>query len=544
MDALFSLPSLTPDSRVWRLDWFGECGYPGSVRRYAQPSIKVVLSPLRIDPADPAALLLPDSTDNQHPHETWAPISTLPLLAIGDLWQQGRQVASPDYEVETFKALSINPESACFVKAGLALDEHFLLPLNHHPWHRPHTQSYCVAVTLEGDKRLLVPCTEIIRFYFGSSGNFLQRLFTAPLTSNMLWVNKRFNPASRHLHLILANRLSGVSAADIGRIAGSKFAWRAAAGIFASCQKASAQRHVAYPYTGFPFEGKTDLVASGIWLPFGERENATFLAYRLRSCSCPFPFQSLSYEAADRKVWHELPRNREEGANKFSRQRPKTSEIAETDPAAKKQSRVINFASRHRFPDLLRKQVWREKIEAMGQTDVFLRHPDGRLEQVAFGDSDRNSNATGLDVREETDDAKPLNEEKLPWFVRAGLKAIAENPLHAPPGAAVKVVCPLGKVKPVFNLPLIVSEDGEIDANLLIIRADGSTRWRQGCFVEVFNYTVHQRYLLIAERKAMRGGPEIIAVGKLELPAACLAIVERESLSDAATFCFDMMREG
>jgi len=48
MDALPGFPSLTPDDRVWRLDWFGECAYPGSVRHYAQPSIKVVPSPLRV----------------------------------------------------------------------------------------------------------------------------------------------------------------------------------------------------------------------------------------------------------------------------------------------------------------------------------------------------------------------------------------------------------------------------------------------------------------------------------------------------------------
>ncbi len=47
MDALPSLPSLTPDSRFWRVDWFGDCGYPGHIPRYGQPSIRVVLSPLR-----------------------------------------------------------------------------------------------------------------------------------------------------------------------------------------------------------------------------------------------------------------------------------------------------------------------------------------------------------------------------------------------------------------------------------------------------------------------------------------------------------------
>lgn len=41
------LPHVTPDDRFWRVDWFGESAYTASVHRYTQPSIKVVLSPLR-----------------------------------------------------------------------------------------------------------------------------------------------------------------------------------------------------------------------------------------------------------------------------------------------------------------------------------------------------------------------------------------------------------------------------------------------------------------------------------------------------------------
>jgi len=171
MDALPRLPSLTPDERIWRLDWFGECGYPGSVQRYTQPSIKVAISPLRCLPDDVEALLLPTCTDHAHQREVWVPIAALPLLGIGDLWQNGRLVASPDYEVETFDGLRIEPATTSFVKAGLAIDEKFLIPLNIHPWHRPHTQAYCVTVEGESGRRLLIPCAEIIRFYFGSSGN-------------------------------------------------------------------------------------------------------------------------------------------------------------------------------------------------------------------------------------------------------------------------------------------------------------------------------------------------------------------------------------
>jgi hypothetical protein len=502
MDALPSLPSLTPDNRYWRVDWFGECAYPGGVRRYAQPSIRVALSPLRCDPNDHAALLSPDCTDHQHPHEVWPPVAALPLLAIGDIWHEGRHVASPDYQVERFQELRITPDTSAFVKAGLALDEHFLLPLGHHPWHRNHTHSYCVAVTLDDGRRLLVPCFELIRFYFGSSSNLLQRLFTAPLRPEKLWASKRLNPENRHLHIVLANGLSGASATDIGRVAESGLAWRAAAGIYASCQKATAQRHPAYPYTGFPFEGTTNLEASGAWLPFGDQADMTFLVYRLRSCSFPFPFHSLSYEASDRKAWW----NRNGGKNTTaSRGARKKAEVAgpatDGDPGTKKAQRRSSFRDRRQFPDLARKQIWREKVEAIPKADVFLRHADGRLEQVAFGEGDGCSDAAGVDANEVPKESFASGSDtQLPRFVSVALKTIASAP-GFPSGAQLVLVRPSGKQEMVFSLPVVVDEEGVIADRLLHSEPNGRVRQRRACFVETKVGATAQRYLLVVEGK-------------------------------------------
>jgi len=532
MDALPSFPKLTPDDRIWRLDWFGECAYPGSMRRYAQPSIKVALSSLRCDPADRTARILPDSTDHQHQHEVWAPIAALPLLAIGDLWQHGRQIDSPDYQVELFKDLRISPETVAFVKAGLAIDERFLLPLSCHPWHRQYTQSYCVAIALDEGRRLLVPCVEVIRFYFGSSSNFLQRLFTTPLTQENLWASKHYNSAIRHLHLVLAKRLSGISAADIGRIAESKFAWRAAAGIHASCQKATALGQPAYPYTGFPFEGITSLVASGIWLPFGEQEKATFLTYRLRSCSYPFPFHSLSYEADDRKARHATSGSTNGEGKKYSHRRSHTqkTESAETDPGNNKTQRTGAFAGQHRFPDLQRKQVWREKIEAIPQADVFLRHADGSLEQVAIGESEGYSTRTGIDVTQISNGGPEVGKDvPLPWFVQTGLKNIAADSSYASTSMVLKVICPVGKTESVFSLPVVIDEDGEIASKLLFTKLDGSVRQRRACFVEISIQAILLRYLLIIEGQTRSAQPEILTATRPEINEAVLLILKDEA---------------
>jgi len=513
MHTLPSLPDLTPDDRVWRVDWFGECAYPPSVRRYAQPSIAVMVSPLRCDLGDIEALLSPDATDHYHQRLVWLPVSTLPVVAVGDLWQFGQQVVRPSYQSEMFKGLSVTAENTTFVKAGLAIDEDFLLPLGSHPWHRSNTHSYCVAITLDADSRVLVPCVEIIHFYFGSSGNFLQRLFTGPLTAKALWVDKQFNSANRHLHLVLASRLSGMSATDIGRIAESRFAWRAAAGIFASCQRATAERHPAYPYTGFPFEGKSDLAASGIWLPFGLREHATFLVYRLRSCSYPFPFKSMSYEAADRQVRHGAPPAVGPESKLYSQARSRTDSASNIDPSARKSQRTVSFAvPERRFPDLIRKPIWREKLEAMPKSDVFLRGSDGSLERISYGEPNGVGDAAAVDAVE----GQNVDEAKLPWFVETGLSVIAADPKYAGAEVRRRPVCRPGTTALAFSLPMVIDEHGEIDGIFLFTASDGGVRARRGCFVEVVGEIGPSRHLLIVEGRMRSIKPDIRIAARLD----------------------------
>lgn len=86
-------------------------------------------------------------------------------------------ILKPKYQHGTFINLDINPRTTSFIKAGLPLDDAYLIPLAEHPWHRKATQSYCLCVELPQEKRLLIPCLELIRFYFGSPS----RLFKGPL---------------------------------------------------------------------------------------------------------------------------------------------------------------------------------------------------------------------------------------------------------------------------------------------------------------------------------------------------------------------------
>ncbi len=477
-----AIADLSKDNHIWRLDWLGDCGYPTMVRRYGQPSVKAVFSPLVCDKDDQAALLLPSATDHHHQKEVWLAISALPILTVGSLWQKGLKIAEPVYQLETFRDLKINPETTSFIKAGKDIDGDFVLPLGNHPWHRLHTHAYCVMVILPEGKRLVIPCIELIRFYFGSSGNFIQRLFTEPLGVNTLWSSKTFDAKTQSLHLVLADRLSGVSASDIGRIAGSQFGCRSAAGIYSSCMKASAQNFPIYPYAGFPFEGKTDLDVSGVWLPYGDKENDTFLVYRMNTCTHPFPFKKLTYELADSQVrvgnvGHGKSRTggvARGGSDKF--------EVVNKEPGNNRSQRSAAFATKTKFPDLEKKPVWRLKGEALEVADVFLRKADGTLEQIAFGESGYVTDYVGLDLQQCTtwqeDEDGPL-----PQFVIDGLKMLAEDPQYGAVGCELKVICPPGKRSPIFNLPYIVNEDGEIEEDSMFMKENGGVRQRRGCWV-------------------------------------------------------------
>lgn len=366
-------------------------------------------------------------------------------------------------------------------------------------------------MTLTNDRRLLVPCVELIRFYFGSSGNLLSRLFKAPFVEGNFRTELNFASRRRHLHLVLAERMSIASVEDLGRIALSPVAKHAASGIHATCLVPTSHGHRAYPRIGFPFEGLTDLEASGMWLPFGDQANATFVAFRLRSCTHPFPFHSLSYTAPDRTVVYAKESSSSDEKQKAA-QAPKerTTETKNVDPGRQKVQRTARFTSRHRFPDLVGKKVWRETIEAMPKPDVYLRSAEGGMEQVSVGEPENSSAVAGVDVQRVRDDASTQAvAHKIPWFVRNGLERIAAE---FPAEASIKIVCPEGKMEPVFSLPSIIDEDGVIDERMLHKGNDGVMRQRRGCFAEIAGERAASQYRLIVEGKQGGVKPEVSPV--------------------------------
>ena len=110
----------------------------------------------------------------------------------------------------------------------------------------------------------------------------LHRLFAPRLVPADLYTRATKDSGGR-LFLELAEGLSRASAADIGRLASSDVAWRAASLVSQSCLQASVLREPIFPKTNFPFIGQTDLVVRGKWLRDSSSTLRTFIAFRIES---------------------------------------------------------------------------------------------------------------------------------------------------------------------------------------------------------------------------------------------------------------------
>lgn len=418
LPTIFAFPK---DENFWRVDWFGDIAFPNRLLRRTQPSVLVHLSRV-LDTSfreTPAVLLSPESTFATKQRKVWISVGTLPLLGIGDIWRNGQLEMRPDYELEHFPDLEINPETAILIKAGLNLEEKgFLLPLAEHPWHRQCTQSYCLMMKLPNNRRLIIPCMELIRFYFGSSSNLLTKLFLPPLSRDALYSKPQFNKAAGRLTLQLAAGISGVSAADIGRLHMDPVAWRAAVHIGASLLKASVSGQGVYPQAYFPFEGRTNLIASGKWLSFEECPYATFIVYSLRSCSPPFQFRALQYDIKERR---RSPTSNKYAASNDSQTRcfrklgrdSSEQQLVESDASSKLAHKAKPMWSAARFPDLTTKTIWKNCVLSAPTEKVALAGTSADVVQhVAVGESgsERRVRSVDLQLRTRRDSDFPAPE--------------------------------------------------------------------------------------------------------------------------------------
>jgi len=351
------------DGRLWRVDWFGDVAFPNKRESHRQPSICIAISRVTKDPF--GQFIFNSSVRSQR--QVWAPVGLLPNFRIGDIWQDGFLLpheADSDSQV-VFESLRINRTSSRVIKAGVDVEGRgFLLSAQAHPWHMNHTHSYCLVVKLPQGRQLIIPCVELIRFYFGSSSSLLATLFTPPLERTRLYTHAHYHHESGRLHFKLAPGISGYSASDIGRLHRDLHAWRAAAEIGASLLRGSTRKEKAYPSMYFPFAGSSTLVVKGEWLPLGEHPRQSFLVHSIQSCSYPFPFRTLAYDMPRISTFEDHHRALRRidpmpPASQFSKITGTPSVVAQ-DPSKRYTERTWHTWQGVKFPDLETKSVFKK----------------------------------------------------------------------------------------------------------------------------------------------------------------------------------------
>ncbi|MBK1888667.1 hypothetical protein Undi14_01375 [Undibacterium sp. 14-3-2] len=276
-------------SAYFRIDWIGNV-VSRSLKAAATPSVNVVVS-IRSSLHDTRV------GEGFTQVELTIPVAYLRLLRIGDMWQYGRRVNGGDGEQLSFSNVEINSETVDVKPVGLpvAVDDEicFLLPFDQYCSHRRHTGAYAARVRIDEKTFILIPCMELIRFYFGSSGALLARLFSGPISGHDLYESAKTNLMGV-AHVRLSPGIPGIAAATVARIALDRHAASAANWIVKSGVSAAANGAPHYPATKFPFVGRTTLSAVGRWVKASGYD--VFVVDRLLSCTYPFPFRSLFYE--------------------------------------------------------------------------------------------------------------------------------------------------------------------------------------------------------------------------------------------------------
>lgn len=372
----------------WQIVWVGEVKFIRNTHNVNQPVISVTLR---------------STNDPNNFKEVQVAIGQMTRLIIGSGWADGIEQAENDAQQR--EVFNLTTYQAKFIKAGSSLSEHeehkFWLPFAQHNQHKFHTESWCILVTLD-EVDVIIPCTEMLRFYFGSSSNLLKQIVRNYFTPQNVWQDYEFDTKTGHLKITLASGISGASAADIGRIITDKTAFDAVSLISKTITTAIVNQEKAYIKMPFPFLGKTKLQVQGQWHTF-EGMKDRFIVSQIESCSHRLPFLSLRYVSHSlvekgieslAKSENQTPSQRDN--KQFIRSESKIDKLVNDEPNLSRKAKVLNAPTSVRFPDLLTKTVVRVTPT---RTDMVIIGNSATNRQGSTGEGDgSNSKVSKVDL--------------------------------------------------------------------------------------------------------------------------------------------------
>lgn len=316
-DELKPFSELDHTDRLLRLDWFG--GVKCNLDEFDNPLIECIFTPFeQLSASSGATTLRPQ---REHQFVAGIAVGYLPVLFSGQFFRRGKWVPLSEWPVIETITLDIDVSDSASVTECVLSDLHLDPTFEFISERYKGTAGKAGLKKLHGilrksssDKIKIIPAAqdvfihelELIRYYLTNSSHSCKNLFTGAFSEqnlyrrvvNVIHEEVSFDAQISRGRFVYRHGYKEIDVYALGRILfePNKVALRAAQRVHSTIvanQINDQPRWLGYPRTEFPFRGKTQLVLSGRRV---KTENGfIFFAYRIHSCSAPFPYKSLSY---------------------------------------------------------------------------------------------------------------------------------------------------------------------------------------------------------------------------------------------------------
>lgn len=377
------------DKRIWRIGWLGQ--FVRNPKTPSELSVGVTLTPLKED-INPNLINLNNksSYDYSKTKTVFVGCGLLPILKIGSFWQNGINNIELDNRYTRLEtSLLINTSTS-----ELTDYQSFpkLFELAYYVEIEKNKLSNLLVVDYPADDKenkfdkLIIPCAEILRFYYARSSQLIRALLNGQLDEKSSDDKKRKKADSNKIynpdislsycndgvgHIHLRPSIPDKDAPHVARIAFSSYANTQARNIYSGGIKNDNNLNQFLVKVRPPFEGETTLVFEGkrVSSPGFSSIGWSFLVFQIKSCSYPFPFSHLTFSRDNDGRSTGNNEDKPESWNNAAKIQVKTvkkvEEIKisnEDEPSANLELTDIEV-SENAFPDLLNKDISKTEKE-------------------------------------------------------------------------------------------------------------------------------------------------------------------------------------
>ena len=296
MSALRVLNAFPRDGRAWRLRWVGSIA-----RRPFMGGAMVNVNAVPFTTASRDPEILNDRNIYSWREETNIKLDAgmFPSLVIGSIWVNGLCEEYPAYR--EFQLRVRAGDSVRFYAPWEKIHGVSIVPKAVYRLPGGPTQSRMLRLPLAGRGGFVVlPCSEVFRFYYGSSTKLANMLLDATwITERSRVVGRRssIDQATRKAFLEIGPHHDNADHVDIAQMYFGRIARRESEELV---KRAILQAHnKEYSLAiGPPFEGDVTIVVRG--LEFNTDMGRSILAFQICSSRHPYPWSTLEYGRATR----------------------------------------------------------------------------------------------------------------------------------------------------------------------------------------------------------------------------------------------------